>query len=227
MVPAYDDEQIRDVDFESGRPLVPHGTAERHKSWQASPLADGCGAVPLSVAVVTDAANSRRGKRHAGILLKGTSGSSAIGQGARAMLSQQVRNPMAGTYTFAVHASGGGSAEYYRETFLKHFACRLVIFAFLDLKKNHTQHEPFVSAEFRPAWSPSGKPNYQRFEVAVTLRSQDGGANQTSRGIGVAVIVEKRTPGELALSPRDEALIRIDDVELVFDARRRNDDVVI
>ncbi len=209
LVPPYDEEQIRDVDFESGRPLVPHGTATRQKSWQASPLAESAGASPLRVAVATDAANSRSGKRHASIMLKGGSGQTKIGPGTRAMLSQQVRNPMAGTYTFAVHASGSGSAEFYRETFLEHFACRLVIFAFRDLKKNHAEHEPFVSAEFRPAWSPAGEPNYQRFEVAVTLRSQDGGANQTGRGIGVAVIVEKQTPGELELSPRDEALFAL------------------
>ncbi len=100
----------------------------------------------------------------------------------------------------------------------------------MDLKKNHTEHRQFASVEFEPPWSESGKPNYERFEVSVTLRSQDGGANETNLGIGVGVIVEKKTPGTLELPPGDVAsgaFLRIDDVELVFNARPRKDDVVI
>jgi hypothetical protein len=40
--------------------------------------------------------------------------------------AQEVRNPRAGKYTLAVHASGGASAEVYRHWFLQHFTCRLV-----------------------------------------------------------------------------------------------------
>ena len=38
LVPPFDQRQIVDTDFESGRPLLPHGTAERAKTWQASPI---------------------------------------------------------------------------------------------------------------------------------------------------------------------------------------------
>ena len=233
FVPPYDDRQIRDTDFESGVPLLPHGTTERAKTWQASPKVEPDGGPQVNVAIENDPANSRGGDRHAvfGFGIEGAAAGRSIAAGTTAMLSQEVRRPMAGRFTFSVHACGGGSTgEFYREVFLKHFACRLEIFAFRDMKKNHTERRPFASVEFKPPWSESGKPNYERFEVSVTLRSQDDGANETNLGIGVAVIVEKKTPGTLEL-PLDGAspgmLIRIDDVEMVFDARPRNDDVVI
>jgi hypothetical protein len=143
------------------------------------------------------------------------------------MLSQEVRNPMAGRFTFSVHAAGAGtSAELYREWFLKHFSCKLAIFAFLDLQKNHTQHRPFATVEFQPAWSEAGKPNYERFEVSAKLRSQDDGAGETNMGIGVGILVARKSEGPLEL-PAGSAFVRIDDVELVFDPRPRDDRVTV
>ncbi len=49
----------------------------------------------------------------------------------------------------------------------------------------------FATADFQPAWCEAGKPRYEEFQVAATLRSQDGGAMETSLGIGAAVIVVK------------------------------------
>src|SRR5262249_43077043 len=144
-----------------------------------------------------------------------------VGPGSRMILTQQVRGPQAGRYTFAVHACGGGAAEHYREVFQKHFTCRLAIFGYTDERKDPSQARVFASAPFQP---PFGE-KYERFEESVVLRSQDAGAFQLSKGIGVAVIVEKTTPGELELDGR--AFIRIDDVELIFAPRPRNADVQV
>ena len=145
------------------------------------------------------------------------------------MLSQEVRSPRAGKFTFAVQACGGGSsAEFYRDVFLKNFACRLVIFGFVDLAKDHRQQRVFASYDMQPAWCEAGKPRYDKFEVSATLRSQDAGAMETSRGIGIAVIVEQTMPGELALpSGSPTAFLRIDDVEFAFNARPRDDSVTV
>ena len=147
------------------------------------------------------------------------------------MLSQEVRNPRAGKFTFTVNAAGGGpSGEFYREAFLKSFVCRLVIFGFLDLKKDHRQQRVFSTVEFQPAWSEPGRPKYERFQVSATLRSQDAGAMETSRGIGVAVIVEPITPGDSKSSTvlaAQDAFIRIDDVEFSFNPRPRDDRVTV
>lgn len=232
LVPPFDEQQIRNVDFESGAALLPHGTNVRVKHWQASPIVTAHGEHGLGVALVNDPANSRGGLRHAalGFGIGGGSARLSIPQGASAVLSQQVRNPMAGTFTFSVSASGAGASEaYYREVFLRHFACRIEIFAFQDLNKNHAERRPFAVARFKPTWSPAGEARYEPYQVTATLRSQDDGANQTNMGIGVAVIVEKETPGTLD-SPDDgpcSAFVRIDDVDLHFDPRQRNNDVVI
>jgi hypothetical protein len=240
LVPPFDERQLRDTNFESGTPLAPHGTAERPKTWQASPIDSQNNAGRLSVALIKDATTSHGGQFHAalGLGLGTTSSLGPIPPAARAMLSQEVRSPRAGKFTFTVHAAGAGaSGEFYRDVFLKNFVCRLVIFGFLDLKKDHRQHRQFATLDFQPAWSEPGRPKYEKFQVSATLRSQDGGAMETSRGIGVAVIVEKVTPGVLDLSAGGtgvspvlaelQAFIRIDDVEFSFDARPRDDSVTV
>jgi hypothetical protein len=232
LVPDYDERQVRDTDFESGTPLVPHGTAERPKTWQASPIATGTSR-ELGVALVDNSAESRSGKFHAaiGFGLEAPSAELAIPAAARAMLSQEVRNPRAGRFTFSVHASASGTnSELYRDVFLKHFVCRLVIFGFLDLKKDHRQQRTFATVDFQPPWSDPGRPRYEKFAVSATLRSQDGGAMETSRGICVAVCVDKITPGALELPPGGlplSAFIRIDDVELSFNPRPRDESVTV
>lgn len=228
LVPPYDERQILDTGFESGMPLAPHGTAERAKTWQAGPIVGAGERAPLAAAIVHDAANARGGQRHAALGVWPASTSVSVTQGERVMLTQEVRNPRAGQFTFAVHACGAAdSGEFYREVFLKHFTCRLVIFGFLDLKKDHRQQRPFATLNFQPPWCEDDKPRYEKFQVAVKLRSQDGGAMETSRGIGVAVVVEKTTPGVLDLPANTRALVRIDDVELVFNARPRDDSVTV
>jgi hypothetical protein len=239
LVPPYDDRQVRDTDFESGTPLMPHGTSERAKTWQASPIAGADKPGQFGVAILKEPANARGGAYHAtlGFGINGPANSLSIAQGARAMLSQEVRNPRAGKFTCTVHACGAGStSDFYREMFLKHFVCRLVIFGFLDLKKDHRQQRQFASFDFQPAWSPAGQPKYDRFQVSATLRSQDAGAMETSGGIGVAVIVEKITPGILEFPigatdvppvPSPAAFIRIDDVELTFNPRPRDENVTV
>jgi hypothetical protein len=229
LVPPFDERQIRNTDFEGATALVPHGTETRMKSWQASPLHSDGGPSGLSVWSVRDPANSRGGERHAVIKIAREPAGSDASQATRAILSQEVRSPRAGRFTFAVHATAGGENEaYFREDFFRQYTCKLAIIGFLDLKKNHTEHRVFSSTEFTPNWSPDGKPNYERFEVAAQLRSQEAGAMETSRGIAVAVIVERKTPaGAIDAAKQPEVLLRIDDVEFAFNAKPRNEKVTV
>jgi hypothetical protein len=239
-MPPYDGRQLQDTDFEEGRPLVPHDAEHRTKSWQASPIVASAlgsviGSAPGSaggppanfgVSLINDPSNSCGGKWHAalGILPHGT-GDATIPEHARAMLSQEVRNPRAGRFTFAVRACGAGDSAFYRDVFLKNFACKLVIFGFVDLNKDHRQQRVFATADIQPAWCEDGKPSYEEFRVAATLRSQDGGAMETSFGIGAAIIVERTTPG--ALNVEQAAFLRIDDVAIDFNPRPRDDKVTV
>jgi hypothetical protein len=235
LVPVFDDALLLNPGFEEAQPLIPIGSGTRLKGWQALPVsAPGKGATKrpaLSVRLMTgEGALPHSGRQHAalGYGLSGMEGTAKICQAARAILTQEVRNPRAGRYTFSAHASGGAvSEEVYRNAFLKHFSCRLVIFGYKDLKKDPRNVREFASAVFRPPFADGHKGGYSKFEVAATLRSQDGGAMEIERGVGVAVVVEKSSPDELdpvkALSGKP-AFIRIDDVDLRFVPRPRNDD---
>ncbi len=220
LVPPYDERQIVDTDFESGTPLVAHGTSTRVKSWQASPLAAD-GTTSLAVELASASASSRSGA--AQVAIQFTPGAPPS---PRAMLSQEVRSPRAGRFTFSSHVSAGGSDSEAVQAFFQSHRCRLVIFGFLDLEKNHTQHREFASAEVSPVWSPDDKPIYERFTVTANLRSQDAGAMETSRGVGVAVIVEQR-PDAPANQLNQQVVLRIDDAELTFDPRPRDDSVKV
>jgi hypothetical protein len=235
LVPVFNNALLLNTGFEDPQPLIPVGSGTRLKGWQALPLSEPAGrrgkGPALSVRLVEGAgALLHEGQQHAalGYEMSSTHGPAIIVQGARALLTQEVRNPRAGSYTFSVHASGGAvSEEVYRNVFLKHLTCRLVIFGYKDLKKDPRNVREYGSAVIQPPFADGRKGAYRQFEVAAALRSQDGGAMEIERGVGVAVIVEKTTPGELDAGKAfggQPAFIRIDEVNLRFVPRPRNDD---
>lgn len=224
LVPPYNSDPLLNVGFEDPVPLVQVGADKRLKGWHATPLYDRAKGQEFGVRLEPD-----KPKQHA-VLGYGLARGEARGKvaaGSRALLTQQVRGPQAGQYTFVVRASGSAAtAEQYRDVFLKHFTCKLLIFGYTDERKDPLQVREFASLAIQP---PFGE-RFERFEVSATLRSQDGGAFQLSKGIGVAVLVEKTSPGELdlaTLGAQARAGVRIDDVELIFTPRPRNDDVQV
>jgi hypothetical protein len=228
LVPPFDPNPLVDVGFEAPQSIQAVDLTTRNRGWRAMPLAESASDDRLSVRLVeAPQPVSRGGKQHALIGFGLGSGSVKIPAGGRATLVQQVRAPQAGQYTFSVHAAGGGnSAEFYRDVFLKNFECRLVIFGYTDLAKDPSKVREFASLAFQPPFGPDAAPVYERFQVARILRSQDGGAFELSMGIGVAIVVQKTSPGTLDLAgPSRRAFIRLDDVQLEFNARPRNDDV--
>ena len=232
LVPPFDERQIVDTDFESGRAAI----AARHRraGQNVAGLADRCRGFARKASALHPARRlgerSQRASRGSGIGpdRRGHWRGFHFATSPRPCCRRKFAARGPGRFTFTVRACGGGSSsEFYREIFLKNFACRLVIFGFVDLKKDHRQQRVFASYDFQPAWCEDGQSRFDPFQVAATLRSQDGGAMETSRGIGVAVIVEKTTPGTLTISPADAAFIRLDDVEFSFNPRPRDETVTV
>jgi hypothetical protein len=59
---------------------------------------------------------------------------------------------------------------------------------------------------------------FEPFEASARLRSQEDGAGELNQGVGVAVILERTSPGSLEASALPQpALVRIEGVELLFD----------
>ena len=222
FVPVYNTAPLLNPDFTDDVPLQPAGSRRHLKGWQATPLAGDFG-----VRLV------REGKRHValGFGLAGALKQVKIPQGGRLLLTQEVRNPRAGRYTLTVQADGGGrSAAYFRDVFLKHFACRLVVYGFADASKNPLKVREFASQPFQPRFAAGAKPLFEKFTLNTILKSQDDGAFHLSRGVGVAVVVEKLTPGPLELGPAagpHQAFLRVGGLALEFNARPRNDDVQV
>jgi hypothetical protein len=97
----------------------------------------------------------------------------------------------------------------------------LVLFGYADEKQDGARIVEYASQPFSPSFAGPYEANYRKYSVSAVLNSQTGGANQLSHGIGVAIMVEKTSPGVLDVAaggPRSQGLIRIDDVELVFEA---------
>jgi hypothetical protein len=225
LVPGYDTSPLYNVGFEDDVPLASYGTGKRLKGWHGVPVYDTAKGQSLSSLIVADKlAHSGQKCALIGYGLTGP-GQGKIAQGSMAMLTQQLRNPRAGHYTFTVHVAGGGSsAEHYRDVFLKNFTCKLLIFGYTELTKDATKkRREFGTLEFQPTFFDGKSGGYTRFELTRALRSQDAGAAEIEMGVGVAVVLVKTTPGELDLAGA-RAFLRIDDVSIGFVPRPRNDD---
>jgi hypothetical protein len=230
LVPPYSKDRLLNVSFEDEVPLLLAGAGKRLKGWQAIPLASTARGIDFGVRILEGTrALPRTGKRHAviGLGVNGPCAAGKIAQGSRAMLVQELRNPRAGTYTVSIHACGGGSAEDYR-LFLKHFTCRLVLFGYRNLAKDATKGmREFTSLAIAPPFADAKTAGYQKYSLGRSLRSQDGGANEIEMGVGVGIVVEKTSAGELAIAAGQQAFLRIDDVSIEFVPRPRNDDVMV
>ena len=224
LVPGFSKDHLLNGSFDDEIPLVAVGSGKRLKGWQASPLVEEAAKGFDFGTRLLDGPLSRSGKQHAaiGYGLSGPCLAGALKEGTSAMLTQTLRNPRAGTYTIAAHVCGGGVLADYR-TLLDNFRCRLVLFGYGDLSKDPTKgRREFESVVLTPAFG-----EYQKVTLTRKLRSQDGGASEIEMGVGVAILLEKKTPGAFAVPAGRRAFIRVDDVTCEFVPRPRNDDVTV
>jgi hypothetical protein len=218
FVPPYDARLLLDTDFTSDRPLIPPAPPTRDKGWRAFPI--WTKEMPSGFAVRKEVRGVLVGygleNEHAG---------STIEAGTRAVLAQEVRNARGGHYTFTVKVTGEGSPDEFDKTFLPHFTCRLVLFRLRDTNKDPREVEELAAAEFRPA---HGKT--ETFQVDRFLGSTIPGANfPIGNGLGVAVVVERKTPGRLTMPGNEphRAALRVHSVTLDFSPRARDESVTV
>src|SRR5439155_647234 len=140
-----------------------------------------------------------------------------IEAGIRCVLAQEIRNARGGQYTFALEAMGEASSEdEFVNGFLANFTCRLILFRFRNTNKDPREAIELAAREFQPEFGKAGRFSLHRF-----LGSRGGGVNfSIGNGLGVAVVVEKKTPGQLTFPPNEPHLgaIRIRSVYLALAA---------
>ncbi|MDA0835945.1 MAG: DUF1501 domain-containing protein [Planctomycetota bacterium] len=222
-IPRHSNDALVNLDFEEPALL---DVSESTPGWRATPRhtfakGDEFGVILAKVADV----RSRSGTHHAaiGYGLATGNGAGKIPQGTRGILVQDIQNPRPGQFTFSIHSSGGAydRPDYYRDVWCQNFTCRLVLFGYANANHDIHQIVEYASTTFEPPFAGSLSADYRKYSVSARLESQNGGSNQLSHGIGVAVIVEKTSHGTLDVptgGPLSQGLIRLDDAELVFEA---------
>jgi hypothetical protein len=215
FVPPYDSSPLLDPAFDTGLPLVSLALPTREKGWRADPV--------WRTNTVHGLAIRKSAK---GVVLGYGLGDAKTGArieaGTRCVLAQEIRSARGGQYTFTVEATGeAGSEDEFVNGFLVNFTCRLTLFRFRDTKKDPREALELAAKEFRPEFGKAG-----RFSLDQFLGSRGGGVNfPIGNGLGVAVIVEKKTPGQLSF-PGDEphhAAVRLRSVNLDFSAVPRDE----
>jgi hypothetical protein len=215
FVPPYDASLLLDTGFDTKLPLVSPHPPTREKGWRADPIWSVQTADSLAIhkdpkSVVL---GYGLGDRRAGVRIEA---------GTRSVLAQEIRNARGGQYTFTIEALGEASSEdEFVNGFLANFTCRLVLFRFRDPKKDPRTAVELAAKEFRPEY---GK--VDRFSLDRFLGSRGGGVNfAIGNGLGVAVVVEKKTPGQLSF-PKNElhnGAIRIRLAKVEFSAVPRDE----
>ncbi len=228
IVPAInsiDTRMLVNGDFEESTSLSALESTAR--GWRAAPLHSPHQPGAFGVRLVRASGEvSRSGEHHACLGWDNvrhkvppleSSTPAAIPQGTQAWLLQEIYNPRPGLYTVTVHAAVHTAGTGYSEDLWhRHFRCRLILFGFADKEKNPRRIVEFASTGLVPVNSGRGASRYQPYSVSARLESQNAGALKIDRGVGVAVVVEKSSPGVFEATADSAAFLRIDDVQLVF-----------
>ncbi len=216
FVPPYDTSLLLDTDFRSGR-LLPPAPPSRAKGWHAWPRKEDAADSGLAVRFADGPS------RH---VVLGPWGGKPVAQGARALLTQEIRNARGGQFSLSIRAWGSGpSAEEFARHFLAHFTCRLVVFRFADAAKDPRHVQELAFAVFRPEFG--DRASAKRFTVSRYLGSTKGGMNfAIGNGLGVAVVVERTSAGALEVSRQVQPSLCIEAVALTFSPQPRNENTV-
>jgi hypothetical protein len=213
FVPPYDASLLLDTEFDIKLPLVSLDVPTRQKGWRADPIWSAKTAHGLTAQKETKSVRLGYGLGDSQVRIEAE---------ARCVLAQEIRNARGGQYTFTVEAIGEGSCEdEFVNGWLANFACRLLLFRFRDTNKDPRVAVELARAEFRPEYGKVG-----RFSLARFLGSRGGGKNfPIGNGLGVAVVVEKKTPGELVFRGKEahHGAVRIRSVRLDFSAVPRDE----
>jgi hypothetical protein len=234
-VPVFDPKRlITDTHF-AGAEAVKHvSSPSRPKGWRAAPevLSDLNDTFGVKLIAADD---SRRvlPQQHLaiGFNLGGGKTALSIPTGTRAFVAQEVRSPFAGVYRLTAQVCADvASVEFNETVFQPNFTCRLVFFEFTATHKKATDRKELASVAFSPKLVDPESPAVAQFELTKRFANPNPGGNFSfGLGLGIAVMVEKTSQGtlELAAGQQQQAMIRIESVQLEFVGKEVNDDVTV
>jgi len=136
-----------------------------------------------------------------------------------------LRNPRQGLYEIGLWVAAGGVADDFRELLSQHFSAHAVLFGYKELTKDVRQGMREFARVPIDLESDDDFGEYRQVRLTARLRSQDDGANEIEMGVGVAIVVEKTSPGSLDIPPGSRAWLALDEVGVRFTPRPRNENV--
>lgn len=217
FVPPFDTRLLFDPEFDTKLSLIAPAPPVRDKGWRAFPTLTTQAATGLIVQKDHKCLRMGFGLHESPL-------DTVLEQGTSALLAQEIRNARGGQYTLTILAGGDAStADVFDSVFVANFTFRLALFRFNDIRKDPRAVTELASTEFVPNF---GKP--ELFTLDRFLGSTTPGSNfAIGSGLGIRVVIEKKTPGQLVLSQdlRASAALRIESVCLSFSPRIRDDSV--
>ena len=233
-VPPFDESPLLNTNFELAVDLRPADGPSRPKGWRAAPLFDSKRPNDFCVKLVDDAGGAAAKKRHAeiGYGLGGNAAGLKIAQGTTAILAQEVRSPFAGKYVLTAQVRAeASSAAYWEKTFVKHFSARLVFYEYSAAPKTPLRRKQLASLAIELPPPAAKGPTWKKIELTKTFLNPKAGSNFSfGLGLGVAIVVEKTAGGVFDLSANTgphRALLAIDNVQLTFVGKQRDDQVKV
>lgn len=210
FVPAYSSALISDPDFPATTRLTRSEPARRIQGWQASPLADDA-SKPGPACWKEPGGEVRVGIRKADDATK-----SAV---VPVVIAQELRNPRAGRFMAkAIVDAVVDPVELGQKLDNAGVKAEIVLFGYLDgNRKDLGKIREFGKATLVPG-KDAGR---LQAELSVRLRSQDDGASEIERGVGVMLRFT------FADSSKNAPTLAMRHVDVVFDPRPRSDDVTV
>lgn len=203
FVPEFSSELIVDGDFPEKTVVTPSSPGRRIQGWQAQPFVQKPDRTNEIVVVQNDQGQA---------VFKKSSNRNSMKSG-RALLAQELRNPRAGQFTVEVALQMASPEQKTPEK----TSVSLVFYGYLDGQKKDLGN----IREFQrlPLIFENGR---AKARLGQRLRSQDDGASEIERGVGVMILVESP-----AMSESSEFEILVESVHVRFDPRPRDENVTV
>ena len=134
-------------------------------------------------------------------------------------VAQQIRDPQAGRFTARAFVCGDGSSrEDFDRLFANPFRCRLIFFRFNQPSKSARERTELASVEFVPSFRDDGSLIWQTIKLEAMLAPTPGGNFTFGLGVGVALLVERKSEGPLVTPSKSEAaFVRLQSIEFEFE----------
>jgi len=218
-VPPFNEEELLVApEFKVPVQLLLASAGARPRGWRATPLLEKAGAFGVRL----------EGEKAVLGFATGTE-VMKIAQGAQALLAQEVRSPFSGTFKVVIDvATRATTPAFFEKVFLEHFVCKLGLFRYTQAAKSPLQRAEWASVEFKPALG-VGK-TWQTVELTKEFINKTPGANFSfGLGLGVMILVEKKTPGvlEWPIGQPHGAEVLVKRVRVSFTPKPRNENVTV